>query len=661
MRYPLAKPVCHDPQTPPLLFDAALRTSCVLTGCVAAPASMACALVYLLCCRARCQPKVLASALAFFPPKPPSYELHPDPEDLEKGSARAKAQLMRMVLQEGVSVLRFPSTAGASLCCTVRNKRGSNVPVFLYRYPGSPVTILFSHGNATDCGLMRDSYIDLCLNSRVNVVAYEYSGYGPGVGEVMPTDSSCCADIEAVYDFLLGTQDERWRVPSPAQLILYGQSVGSGPTCYLASRRPVRGVVLHSPITSGLRVVTDNRCLACCDIFPNLDRVHRIAAHCEGVLVLHGLADAEVPPRHGQMLVDSFRAAIGQRPSVPTARALGLGASFATVHKWFPERAGHNDVVEKYPVEYHQALRAFLFDLYGGRGAGAGAPPPAGSGAAVAAAGSGAVAETDYRVDVAASSPAAVDVVDARRRRGPPEGAVTPASVTGAAKVASVIVTTAARADCAGRAADAAACAAHVAAMVDAPVLRPSQLSLAGERLWAAATATAVGAAGSAQAGITAPQGSGDVLSAPGAVGAAAAGGFATSPLHAVPLGALGADKSEARSGGSSSTGRRSSRYQREAAAVAASLSSCSPSPVYGLHRAGSSLEGAAGVGSRGVPAPKFTAGAASALAPASHSAARTTRPHLGESGHAPTAAAVLRFDPHRAHAAGEEMEAAPP
>jgi hypothetical protein len=37
---------------------------------------------------------------------------------------------------------------------------------------------------------------------------------------------------------------------------LYGQSVGSGPTIDLASRLPnLRGVVLHSPILSGLRVL----------------------------------------------------------------------------------------------------------------------------------------------------------------------------------------------------------------------------------------------------------------------------------------------------------------------------------------------------------------------------------------------------------------------
>jgi alpha-beta hydrolase superfamily lysophospholipase len=39
-------------------------------------------------------------------------------------------------------------------------------------------------------------------------------------------------------------------------IILYGQSVGSGPTIDLASRLPnLRAVVLHSPILSGLRVL----------------------------------------------------------------------------------------------------------------------------------------------------------------------------------------------------------------------------------------------------------------------------------------------------------------------------------------------------------------------------------------------------------------------
>lgn len=66
-----------------------------------------------------------------------------------------------------------------------------------------------------------------------------------------PTECNTYADIDAAYKCLkeqYGVRDE--------QLILYGQSVGSGPTVDLASRLPnLRGVVLHSPILSGMRVL----------------------------------------------------------------------------------------------------------------------------------------------------------------------------------------------------------------------------------------------------------------------------------------------------------------------------------------------------------------------------------------------------------------------
>lgn len=66
-----------------------------------------------------------------------------------------------------------------------------------------------------------------------------------------PTESNTYADINAAYKCLkeqYGVKDD--------QLILYGQSVGSGPTLDLASRVPeLRGVVLHSPLLSGMRVL----------------------------------------------------------------------------------------------------------------------------------------------------------------------------------------------------------------------------------------------------------------------------------------------------------------------------------------------------------------------------------------------------------------------
>ena len=68
---------------------------------------------------------------------------------------------------------------------------------------------------------------------------------------LQPSEQNTYADIEAAYKCLeesYGAKQE--------EIILYGQSVGSGPTLDLAARLPrLRAVVLHSPILSGLRVM----------------------------------------------------------------------------------------------------------------------------------------------------------------------------------------------------------------------------------------------------------------------------------------------------------------------------------------------------------------------------------------------------------------------
>lgn len=51
------------------------------------------------------------------------------------------------------------------------------------------------------------------------------------------------------------------------------------------------GIVLHSPILSGMRVLTESRALSCLDIYPNVDRVSRV--QCP-VMVMHGMRDEEV-------------------------------------------------------------------------------------------------------------------------------------------------------------------------------------------------------------------------------------------------------------------------------------------------------------------------------------------------------------------------------
>ena len=79
-----------------------------------------------------------------------------------------------------------------------------------------------------------------------NLLCYDYSGYGQSSGET-PSVSDCYADIDACLAWLLESGKQMQDV------VLYGQSVGSGPSVNLAARTPgLAGMILHSPLCSGM-------------------------------------------------------------------------------------------------------------------------------------------------------------------------------------------------------------------------------------------------------------------------------------------------------------------------------------------------------------------------------------------------------------------------
>lgn len=178
----------------------------------------------------------------------------------------------------------------------LRTKREANVPAF-YIDRRSQVTILFSHGNAEDLGMIYEWFCEFTREVHVNLLAYDYEGYGKASGS--PSESKCYDDIEAAFSFLT----EILHHP-PENIILYGRSLGSGPSCYLAeklarSRVKLGGLVVQSPLLSVYRVVFNFRFTLPGDMFPNVDRVKNI--NCP-VLVIHGTRDEVVPFWNGEGL-----------------------------------------------------------------------------------------------------------------------------------------------------------------------------------------------------------------------------------------------------------------------------------------------------------------------------------------------------------------------
>ncbi|CAM8896012.1 unnamed protein product [Rhodiola kirilowii] len=219
----------------------------------------------------------IAAKFAFFPPTPPSYTLIAD----QLANDAIRLLIPEVPRKEGVDVLKL------------RTRRGNDIVAVHVKHHKATATILYSHGNAADLGQMFPLFVELSLRLRINVMGYDYSGYGQSTGK--PTEYNTYADIDAAYKCLkeqYGVKDD--------QLILYGQSVGSGPTVDLASRvKDLRGVVLHSPILSGLRVLYPVKRTYWFDIYKNIDKIGLV--NCP-VLVIHGTADEVVDCSHGKQL-----------------------------------------------------------------------------------------------------------------------------------------------------------------------------------------------------------------------------------------------------------------------------------------------------------------------------------------------------------------------
>eukprot|EP00300_Choanocystis_sp_HF-7_P023058 c22829_g1_i1.p1 GENE.c22829_g1_i1~~c22829_g1_i1.p1 ORF type:complete len:282 (+),score=47.30 c22829_g1_i1:33-878(+) len=186
-----------------------------------------------------------------------------------------------------------PTYSEASNLFFVTTRLKDKVPYF-YHNNSASLTILFFHANAEDIGMANVWIEHLGATLKVNVAAVEYPGYGLASGT--PSEEGTLAAAEACLEDLHhrhGIRTER--------CVVWGRSLGSGPAVHLASKFPVRGLILQSAFTSILRVPLglNNRVEAPFDMFPNIHKIHQV--QCP-VFVLHGTADEVCPVSHGLAL-----------------------------------------------------------------------------------------------------------------------------------------------------------------------------------------------------------------------------------------------------------------------------------------------------------------------------------------------------------------------
>mmetsp|Transcript_3602 Transcript_3602/g.10248 ORF Transcript_3602/g.10248 Transcript_3602/m.10248 type:complete len:352 (+) Transcript_3602:60-1115(+) len=258
---------------------------------------------------------------AFMPPWPPGYHVT---EEQQVYLIEADYGLMPMpdLSPEGVAVEPVRMTT----------RRGNSIPGFHFRHGGaSRRTLIFSHGNGTDIGIMFRRLKELAVKLEIDAFAYEYSGYGESSGS--PSEEDLYADIEAAYEYLTDTCG----VPA-ASIICYGQSIGSVPSIDLATKHEVGGVIVHSGLTSGFGVLLDVREAYAYDVFQNLKKIRQVSAP---VFIIHGTHDIEVPFEHGAALFEACRPGVAYEP-------------------WWVQGGGHNDIDVCFRAHYFERLADFL-------------------------------------------------------------------------------------------------------------------------------------------------------------------------------------------------------------------------------------------------------------------------------------------------------------
>lgn len=200
--------------------------------------------------------------------------------------------------------------------------------------PGQP-TVLYFHGNGGALETRRDR-IRKYMNRGRGMFMMSYRGFSGSTGN--PSEIANIADAKLAYDALLkeGVKAE--------DIILYGESLGTGVAIQLALEKPAQGLILESPYTS----LADRGAeiywwlpvqLMMSDKYESRSYISKLKLP---IFILHGELDDVVPVAMGRKLY-----ALANEPKeIMTLKGAGhndhwLYGSFEVINAWIDRlRAG---------------------------------------------------------------------------------------------------------------------------------------------------------------------------------------------------------------------------------------------------------------------------------------------------------------------------------
>lgn len=196
-----------------------------------------------------------------------------------------------------------PSDVGLTMAEEIALKSADGTSLVAWYTPpqaGQP-TILFLHGKG---GALKDrpNRYRHYVGNGFGVLFLSYRGFGGSEG--IPSEPGFIADATAAYNWLLAAG------MTPEQIVLVGESLGTGVAVQLAAREKVGAVALEAPYASVAEVAAQRYWWVPVNylIKDRYDSLARIAEIGVPLLIHHGDVDRAVPIASGRKLYDRAKA-----------------------------------------------------------------------------------------------------------------------------------------------------------------------------------------------------------------------------------------------------------------------------------------------------------------------------------------------------------------
>lgn len=192
----------------------------------------------------------------------------------------------------------------------------------------SKKVLIFSHGNASDIYYMSDYLNNLANNLGIRIVCYDYPGYGLSHG--YPSEENC-------YDALKSVVDEYKKFYSKKDIILVGQSLGTGVvTNYVSSNEWHSPVILISPYKSIPRVICDTSCAESSFRHNTFSTIYKLDKIKCPVKIFHGKNDELINCSHSEYIFQNLPLKV----FLPT----------------YFDNVGHNDILNAITIEDYRKV-----------------------------------------------------------------------------------------------------------------------------------------------------------------------------------------------------------------------------------------------------------------------------------------------------------------